>query len=427
MLPIVFLMQLLVRYSVNIPFWDQWMYVNLVDKWNHGTLGFYDLWVQHNEHRILVPKFVQLVMSSITGWNIRFEVVMNFAFALTTFGLMVALLRRTFSRATPILLIVPVVALLLFSPMQYINWIWGFQLAWFLSVTAVVACVWGLAKHTYKTIDRFFIFALVVGIVATYSMGNGMLIWAVGAGMLVLKAATKRHYVWWMVTAALAIAGYMFKLQRADQESPTFVLLHRTSDFVDYIFQYLGHNLAVTPQVAKNAGIILLVLMMVSVILLWRKRRLAIASPWLAIAGYGFLTAVLAAVSRMPNFGVSHSMVFSYTTMSVLFVIGALVTVCYAAFTYIYEASSQRLKQYLVVAFGLGILMWPAANGIWQNYTQGTRNLKELSNHLSTVRHCVFTATSADDDCLLKAYPDKEYAWQRIETLRKLHWDSLGR
>lgn len=427
-IPIVMLGTMLVRYSVNVPFWDQWIYISLVDKWQHGQLGFYDLWLQHNEHRIMVPKFFQLMMSSVTGWNIRFEIMMNFIFALTSFGLMLDILRRTFNKKwLPFLLVAPLIAFLFFSPMQYINWIWGFQLAWFLSITAVVAAIWALTVHTYKTIDRFFIFALVAAVVATYSMGNGMLVWIVGAGVLLLRGATKRHYMVWAVTGLLAIAGYFFKLQRSDEESPVSVLMHRTGDVFDYIYQYLGHNLAVTPQAARNTGITLIVLVLVSVVLLVRKKRLAGAAPWLAIAGYGFLTAVLAAVSRLPNFGVNHSMVYSYTTMSVLFVVGVVVTVGYTAFVYLQDAKAPALKGYLLVAFGLGVLAWPMVSGFRQNYITGAENLKGLSKHFTTVRHCIFTATSPEDDCLLKVYPDKDTAWQGIQTLKRLNWDNLGK
>src|SRR5258708_5502936 len=78
LIPIMVMAGLLWRYSVNVPFWDQWEYVTLVGKLHHGTLGLHDLWMQHNEHRILFPRIVTLIVATITGYNIRYEIFLNF-------------------------------------------------------------------------------------------------------------------------------------------------------------------------------------------------------------------------------------------------------------------------------------------------------------------------------------------------------------
>src|SRR3990167_10311364 len=96
LIPALMLLDKLVNNSVNVPFWDQWVYVDLFDKLRHGTLGLKDLWMQHNEHRILFPKLITLLFAQLTRWNLRAEVLLNFVTASLSFGLLLALAKRTF-------------------------------------------------------------------------------------------------------------------------------------------------------------------------------------------------------------------------------------------------------------------------------------------------------------------------------------------
>src|SRR5437588_374159 len=79
--PMINILTLLLRYSVNTPWWDQLSFVGLMSKLQHGTLSVYDLWVQHNEHRILVPQAIELGLGKITAFNFRVPVLMNFVTA----------------------------------------------------------------------------------------------------------------------------------------------------------------------------------------------------------------------------------------------------------------------------------------------------------------------------------------------------------
>src|SRR5208282_4675420 len=75
LLPLAFLIWMVSRYAVSVPFGDQWELVPLLEKTYHETLTFHDLWAQHNEHRILFPKIIMLGLAHLTGWNIYYELV----------------------------------------------------------------------------------------------------------------------------------------------------------------------------------------------------------------------------------------------------------------------------------------------------------------------------------------------------------------
>ena len=60
-------------YSVNMIFDDQWTDIDLLRRSHNGTLTFSYLWAQHNEHRMLIPKLLVLVLGATTHLNIQTE------------------------------------------------------------------------------------------------------------------------------------------------------------------------------------------------------------------------------------------------------------------------------------------------------------------------------------------------------------------
>ena len=60
LLPVFLSVNFVVRVAVDVPFWDQWELVPQISRMYAGTLRFADLYLQHNEHRILVPRLVML-------------------------------------------------------------------------------------------------------------------------------------------------------------------------------------------------------------------------------------------------------------------------------------------------------------------------------------------------------------------------------
>jgi len=67
LVPLAFLLCVVARYAVPVPYWDQWEFVPLLEKTYHGQLTFHDLWAQHNEHRILFPRIIMLALAHLTG------------------------------------------------------------------------------------------------------------------------------------------------------------------------------------------------------------------------------------------------------------------------------------------------------------------------------------------------------------------------
>jgi len=78
--------------GVNMPFYDQWDpdIANVIIHAHQGKLTLWDFFVQHNEHRILVPKIVYAILDSFTGWNQFGEMTATFVIVcLTSLGILI--------------------------------------------------------------------------------------------------------------------------------------------------------------------------------------------------------------------------------------------------------------------------------------------------------------------------------------------------
>lgn len=420
--PILLLLVWLVHYSVNTPWWDQLSFIDLMTKLHNGQLKLYDLWVQHNEHRILVPQAVELITGKLTGFNFRVPVLLNFATAFISFGVLMHLLRQTFgSRLTRALLAIPM-AWLLFSPIQWVNWLWGFQLAFYMSVGFTIFTIWLLVQRRYPQNVWWLVITLMAASLTTYCNGNGLLIWPIGLAILLWQRTNRQHLIAWCTTGLVLIASYLYKFHRS-LDSPKFsTLIKEPVAVIKYVLGYLGRNLALTPTTARWAGSILITALCISAWYVYKRNRLGVIIAWLGIAAYAFGTAVLAASSRL-NFGIDHGfMSNSYPTISVVFIIPTLVITVYALVLWVSEFRKAQLAVYLATFGIFGALCALPLPAYIANYTTGLKNLRGLSQHLHSVQQCVYNANSPDDDCLLELFPSKKESWKYIKQLKAIDW-----
>ena len=63
LLPPSYLLYLIARWGVDLPFWDQWEFVPLLEKMAGADLQLQDLTARHNEHRIFFPRLVMLALA----------------------------------------------------------------------------------------------------------------------------------------------------------------------------------------------------------------------------------------------------------------------------------------------------------------------------------------------------------------------------
>ena len=325
--PFVYLVWVVARYGVAVPFWDQWDLVPLLDKMYGGNLAFSEVWAQHNEHRPMVPQVIMLGLARLTGWNIRYELGVNVALALGMFAVLAGQIRAT-GRTLAVAGLrwaIPAASLIVFSISQYQNWLWGWQIQMLLNMLAVVGGIVLLAQPAFAW--RRFAAAALLGIVATYSFANGVLFWPIGLGILLVvtrrRSEKKAAIAAWLLVSLLTLGSYFWHYQKPAEHPPVSLIFKMPLAYAGYVLKYLG---SICAQYATGAatgdGDLALAFGLLGTAalgwaatrLVWRNRaRFRVLLPYFALSAYSIGTALMTGVGRV-GFGTDQALANRYCT-----------------------------------------------------------------------------------------------------------------
>ncbi|GAB4292142.1 MAG: hypothetical protein Fur0025_27660 [Oscillatoriaceae cyanobacterium] len=181
--------------SVNVPFGDQWDNAAVViNKFSEGTLSFSDLIAQHNESRKFFPRLIFLGLAYLTNWNVRYEMLLIFILACIVSVNIFWLIRHTVQKPgflpsfrfmainietnpVSLLALAFLANLLIFSPIQYENWLWGIQVVVFIPIVCITTSL-VIAYSQLNPISKFTLCGFLATF-STFSYANGLLCWVV--------------------------------------------------------------------------------------------------------------------------------------------------------------------------------------------------------------------------------------------------------
>jgi len=168
LLPFLVLVGLVGHYGDNIPVNVQYEMFPLFQNVDSCTLGFSDLWKQQNEHRIFFPKTAQVGVGLATHWDIRAEVITSLMVAVAGFAALFLIIRRSQLSEVAKLVLLGAASLWFFSPVQWENWLWGWQLEWFMCMAAALWAFYLLSIiKSENRISKALVGAALAGIIAT--------------------------------------------------------------------------------------------------------------------------------------------------------------------------------------------------------------------------------------------------------------------
>lgn len=419
--PFIFLFILIRHYGVNVPYGDQWELVPFFKEFHEGDLSFADFWNQHNEHRILFPRMLMLVLAVVSDWNIRYELYLNLLLGLGIFVITLMLLKKSLvyvSRwsfvAGSILL-----SLIVFSPTQWENWLWGWQIQWFLAVFGVVLAVWALSGWPWVPWQGFIV-AVLGGVVATYSLASGFFVWICCIPLFLVRTTISRLLPLWIGIGGLITYLYYMRYHKPIHHPPLTSFMDHPIAFVEYVFTFLSSSLF-AGRGTLLVGPLLAIAFVVSILYLFVRHRTIFfaALPWVSLAGYALLSGAAIAVTRV-GFGVHQAMASRYTTVSQLFVIAVMVLALLA----IENLSRGRNKRILWIASSSVLILFLSA-GLLASYVASFRHMYARQDLMLRTKHCLVTATDPADPCLAETYPSTAVAYERAQYLEEIGWGGL--
>jgi hypothetical protein len=407
-LPAVAALAYVLRFTVDVPYYDEWRFVPLVESWQAGTLRWADVFAQHDGHRIPVARIAVLASVHLTGWDVRAEVWAGFAFLAATALLLLRLhwrasgpatspARRAFG-ALPLLLVV-------FSLRQWENLLGPWAVVLFgVGFFAVVAFVL-VEREPRPQLAA----AACAAALASLTFTNGLLVWPVVAVQLALRswrrgagpAAARDAAPWllgWLAIAAAFCALYFAGFDRAPVQGAGEPW-HVAQRFLAAV----GASLSVDPGVITGGfapplfrrwglavplvtGALVVALAVAALAAALRRRELPAAERVaVALALFGLGSAAMLAVGRA-NLSVTQALSSRYATPVVLSLAALLLLQARVAGP---EGWARRARAALVLAIVVSNVV---ALGLEWRYGRGRRRfLRDWAEAVRSYR----TATDA--------------------------------
>lgn len=414
------------RNLVNVPYNDDWgagatVAIHTID----GTLTPEILLRPWNEHRIFFAKVIIALATLLTGWDTRFEAWFNLGFALAYFGLLLQL-QRIANPTITLWLAVPI-ALLVFSLKQYNNWLIGLQVVFWQVLFLACAALWLIASQPVHW--RSVALAAVCAFAATFSLGNGLLLWIVLLPALWLRGYRSWwHYGLWIALGALAIGLYLSQSSILNTQHPGVLIESPTlADYSGFFLAYLGSPFVIgwelfvkTAQALAIGGLIGAVFCLA---FLWYKNdRAALIVPS-ALLLLSLISGAMLTLGRTKLGGELYPLYNPrYVTIASVFWIGLLML---GAATLWHLLSSPHKMTAIVLSSlllgGYGVLLLQA------NFDILLRNVR--MSVTENVRTCVLnymTAIKSNRECLRASAPDPDFFYPMMQELAKRRLTVFG-
>ena len=381
LLPLVYVGLLSMFLSVDLPFWDAWDLIPLLDKFYSGSFHLLELLQMHNGHSLVIPNLLLLSLAVLSHWDTRLETLLLMFIVIGIFLVLLSFFRRTFTlpQLPASASWMPAVAsLLVFSLSQFEIWLWGNALATALNVLCVAGGIFFITTPTpgWGSLS----IAILLGIFASFSFGNGLLFWPIGLllliGTLLSRPIARSRMLWQVAVFAMAsigtISAYIADYRAGGSASQPIALgpIDKIGPFVltflgGPVIGYIGR----IPKVLHHFPSILfaaipcigLLGILVLVLGCWRLVAAKLISPvelfpYLGLAGYALGSAVLISLLRA-GLGVEHANTSHYVTITNLFWVTVMVIL-----VLIEMRDSQRQIRYmargLIIFFVVLVACW---------------------------------------------------------------------
>ena len=328
-LPVLVAFVIMCTHWVAVPYWDEWDTPGAqLASFYRGTLSFAELWSQHNEHRLLFPRLVWLPLALVGGWDVRPAMLLSFIFVcLGAIGLY-RLLRFTGASSPTRAFVFGLFLLFLFSPRQYATFLVGAQGVTFVPTFALIFAL--LMNLSRQSLARKTLVNAALAFIATYSFGNGMLLWLLA---FPLAAPAARARIFWRIVfvllALVSIAAYFISYQHPPLSPPVVASFEHVPAIALFVAVWIGSLFSVSAPGAWGAAFLLLffALVIAAIQQMRRTKTWRPWYPWLTLGGYTLISSGIAAVARL-GFPQSMAGDSRYTAFSAFFYIALCGLAC---------------------------------------------------------------------------------------------------
>ncbi|MBE9163199.1 hypothetical protein [Tychonema sp. LEGE 06208] len=393
LIPVVLLIGFVAHFSINVPIDDEWRLAPLFEKIAQGNITFNDFWALHSNHRIVFPKIIISLVAFASRWNINYQLCLSIGLAGLTFIATYKLSSLQAKNGDNLWHLANILTcILVFSLVQHENWLWGFQLAWFLVNLCCVSAVNVLVSNNKFSPKIRISLAALFCFIASFSLAQGLLSWLVAIPAMMALEGKRLHkkirLIVWMLLFVATCAIYSIDYHPSRKTS-IISLLNKPLVVIDYFLSLLGSPIVRSPGVSALVG---LVIFASFIFFVWHFGRKITenreALPWVLIGLFSVLSSLFITAGRA-EFGAVQAIESSrYTTNSILllialvqlgqlFVRGNIATIN-RNYKFIYQGLAGLLIAIIIVNSQQAIAQTSSA----LLYKQGAQNCLQLINYL---------------------------------------------
>ena len=439
-LPAVVMGILILTYSVNIPYWDQWnLMPQLFIKISQNSLSWQDLIAQHNESRKLFPRLIFLALAYLTNWDVRYEMLAIF-FSACLVSLNIYRLNRLTVKFNifPTLLIAFLANILIFSAIQYDNWFWGIQLVVFMPIaciTTAISVIYSRLNLRYK-----FLICMMLCIISTFSYSNGMIAWVIILPVLILVPTKSRSdllkqkwlFLSWIAVFITNIIIYFYDYRKPEVSPSIIPAFQNPEKTLQFFLAFLGYPLGsgyqISPLIYSTfmGGVEIAIFFCLCLYLIKHIQDNSLLERtigWITLGFYSIVSALITSVGRV-ELGIETALSSKYTTFSIYLIV-AIIHLLPIVVSHIYNQTylqkSQVWLQKITVVFAiLGLLVLYG-----QSFTYSVKEIQSIYQLRMDGKTCLsFINLMENKYCvaekILNNYDDIKYLANQLNNLGML-------
>jgi hypothetical protein len=306
------------KYSVQIPFQDDWEFAKIYLAIKNGTLRLSDLVTyQHNEHKIFVPLAIMAANAWLLNWNILVNLYLSLSFAFATALLLIYVARRTIVDDPLLYLVVGIFIIAqVFSMSQYINWIWEWDMSWYilnLCIATMAACLVAASdddKHATMLISV----AIAAGVIGEFTVAAGLVLLPFGLAFVATSSKIAKYRLYWMAALVVGYVTFFSGYTFVEHITPPMPWPARILASIEFVGRYLGQTI----WSGYAVGFVVIALAIIGSVFAFYSQS-KISKIWIFLSAIPCAAGALAAISRVPLLGPAEGSSTRYGTLALIF------------------------------------------------------------------------------------------------------------
>ncbi len=424
-LPAAFIFFCILKYGVNVVWWDQWRIVFLLEKYALKTISFADFFQFGYAHREVLPRLIQVSIALLTKYNTIVEATVAFVFLVAIILFFFYFLRPTFSGTGGILLAFPVSALIM-NPIQ-LPIIFEFGISYPLTNALALACFFMIDRMARKfRSGRYLSGALACAFLATFSFASGMLLWPLGLFQLSLYRSMpwpekRKTALIWIAVACGTLFLYFFdphflqyiaaQVRQVEASVPAKVF--KVQNLLLLFSIYIGE------VTSLSRGLMAIILLAISVLLVISQKRVEENAFFLMVLAFAVASLISIFFGRSGWDGGSGLIAPRYCNFTLLAAAAAYAMSCEVFL---------KGKRNAVVISAFVIVTALTLVGGWLVFSRAS----DLANydrrmHLKAAEIILTYKTRSDDEIRKIVYPFPEDARRAAAFLESRHYNVFNK